>query len=165
MKPVVSYGNLFCMHLKTRRSSDGSISQCHLVYQKSHMNWSWIESVPLVIQPRSLEVTQFFEIIGFSKFLFLPVSKHQLFFCCKDRPQLSSVLRCVLVGPSVCSAIWWLDLWLVADQYWQTGQHWSPAKFFQLVLVQEVQSWVSNLLMARGNTRYCGLVRGWHVEK
>jgi len=103
------------MQLKTRRSSDGSvyISQCHFVYQKSHMNWARVESVPLVIQPRNFEVTHYFEIIGFSKFLFLPLSKHQLFVCCSDHPQLSSVLRRVVVGPSVCSVIWWLYLWLV----------------------------------------------------
>lgn len=100
------------MQLKTRRSSDGSvyISQCHFVYQKSHMNWARVESVPLVIQPRNFEVTHYFEIIGFSKFLFLPLSKHQLFVCCSDHPQLSSVLRRVVVGPSVCSVIWWLYL-------------------------------------------------------
>jgi len=109
MKPIVSYENLFCLHLKTRGSSDGSvyISQCHFV------KWTRIELVPLVIQPRNFEVTQYFEIIGFSKILFFPVSNHQPLVCCSDHPQLSSVLLCVVVGSSVCSAVWWLELWLV----------------------------------------------------
>jgi len=85
------------------------ITKRHFVYHKSYMNWTSIVRVPLVIQYRNFEVTQYFEIIGFSK-LFLPVSKHQLFVCCSDHHQLSPTLRCVVVGPSVCNAVWWLDL-------------------------------------------------------